>query len=48
MPENLIQNSVLTFAPHDLVGWQQRCAVSFMGQLGTTPSIPLPDSAQRG
>ena len=47
MPENSIQNSVLTFAPHDLVGLVARLR-PFMGQLGTTPSIPLPDSHNAG
>ncbi|MCB0132272.1 MAG: acetamidase/formamidase family protein [Caldilineaceae bacterium] len=47
MPENSIQNSVLTFAPHDLVGLVARLR-PFMGQLGTTPAIPLPDSHNAG
>ena len=47
MPENSIQNSVLTFAPHDLVGLVARLR-PFMGQLGTTPSMPLPDSHNAG
>ncbi|MDH3226887.1 MAG: acetamidase/formamidase family protein, partial [Thermoleophilia bacterium] len=47
MPENSVQNSVLTFAPHDLVGMVGRLR-PFMGQLGTTPAIPMPDSHNAG
>ena len=47
LPEKSIQNSVLTFAPHDLVGIVARLR-PFMGQLGTTPSMPLPDSHNAG
>lgn len=47
MPENSIQNSILTFAPHDLVGLVARLR-PFMGQLGTTPSMPIPDSHNAG
>ena len=47
MPENSIQNSVLTFCPADLVGLVSRLR-PFMGQLGTTPSMPLPDSHNAG
>jgi formamidase len=47
MPENAIQNSILTFAPHDLVGLVARLR-PFMGQLGTTPAIPIPDSHNAG
>ncbi len=47
MPENSIQNSVLIFAPHDLVGLVGRLR-PFMGQLGTTPSIAIPDSHNAG
>jgi acetamidase/formamidase len=47
MPEQSIQNSILTFAPHDLVGLVARLR-PFMGQLGTTPSVPLPDSHNAG
>ena len=47
MPEGSIQNSVLTFAPHDLVGLVARLR-PFMGQIGTTPAIPLPDSHNAG
>ncbi len=47
MPQNSVQNSVLTFAPHDLVGMIARLR-PFLGQLGTTPSIPFPDSHNAG
>lgn len=47
MPENSIQNSILTFAPTDLVGLVGRLR-PFMGQLGTTPAIPMPDSHNAG
>ena len=45
LPENSIQNPILTFAPHDLVGLVARLR-PFMGQLGTTPRF-LPRLAQR-
>jgi acetamidase/formamidase len=47
LPENSIQNPILTFAPHDLVGLVARLR-PFMGQLGTTPAIPFPDSHNAG
>ena len=47
MPVNSVQNSVLTLAQHDLVGMMARLR-PFMGQLGTTPSIPFPDSHNAG
>lgn len=47
MPENSVQNSVLTFAPHDLVGLAARLR-PFLGQLGTTPAIAMPDSHNAG
>ena len=47
MPEKSIQNSILTFAPHDLVGLVGRMR-PFMGQVGTTPSVPIPDSHNAG
>jgi len=47
MPENSIQNPILTFAAHDLMGVVARLR-PFMGQLGTTPSIPMPDSHNAG
>jgi formamidase len=47
MPEHAVQNSILNFAPHDLVGVVARLR-PFMGQLGTTPAIPFPDSHNAG
>ena len=47
LPENSIQNPILAFAPHDLVGLVARLR-PFMGQLGTTPSVPIPDSHNAG
>lgn len=46
-PENSIQNPVVTFAPHDLVGTVARMR-PFLGQLGTTPSKAIPDSHNAG
>lgn len=46
-PPNSIQNSILTFAPHDLVGLAARLR-PFLGQLGTCPAIPFPDSHNAG
>ncbi|WP_409304071.1 acetamidase/formamidase family protein [Peribacillus sp. SCS-155] len=47
IPENSVQNPIVTFAPHDLVGTVARLR-PFLGQLGTTPSRPLPDSHNAG
>jgi acetamidase/formamidase len=47
LPESSIQNPILTFAPHDLVGLATRLR-PFMGQLGTTPAIEMPDSHNAG
>ncbi|MDG1540217.1 MAG: acetamidase/formamidase family protein [Candidatus Thalassarchaeaceae archaeon] len=47
MPQNAIQHSVLTFCPHHLVGLVARLR-PFMGQLGTCPSIAMPDSHNAG
>ena len=47
LPENSIQNPILTFAPHDLVGLVARLR-PFMGQLGTMPAICMPDSHNAG
>lgn len=46
-PQNSIQNPILTFAPHDLVGLVARMR-PFMGQLGTTPAVRIPDSHNAG
>lgn len=46
-PEHSVQNPIVTFAPHDLVGTVARVR-PFLGQLGTTPSRPFPDSHNAG
>ncbi len=46
-PENSVQNPIVTFAPHDLVGTIARLR-PFLGQLGTTPTRPFPDSHNAG
>ncbi|RFU61148.1 acetamidase/formamidase family protein [Peribacillus glennii] len=46
-PEQSIQNPIVTIAPHDLVGTVARMR-PFLGQLGTTPSRPFPDSHNAG
>lgn len=46
-PEGSIQNPVVTFAPHDIVGAMARLR-PFLGQLGTTPSRAIPDSHNAG
>ncbi|MEO2033274.1 MAG: acetamidase/formamidase family protein [Planctomycetaceae bacterium] len=47
IPDNSVQNPVLTFAPHDLVGIAARLR-PFLGQLGTTPAVVMPDSHNAG
>jgi len=47
LPENSVQHPILAFAPHDLVGVVARLR-PFMGQLGTSPSIEMPDSHNAG
>lgn len=47
LPEHSIQNSILKFAPHELVGMLARVR-PFLGQLGTTPAIAMPDSHNAG
>ncbi|MBV9818113.1 MAG: acetamidase/formamidase family protein [Solirubrobacterales bacterium] len=47
LPAGSKQNPILTFAPHDIVGMVGRLR-PFMGQLGTTPSIDMPDSHNAG
>jgi formamidase len=47
LPGHSIQNPILLFAPHDLTGVATRMR-PFMGQLGTTPAIDLPDSHNAG
>jgi formamidase len=46
-PDQSIQNPIVTIAPHDLVGTVARLR-PFVGQLGTTPSRPFPDSHNAG
>jgi formamidase len=46
-PDNSVQNPIVTFAPHDLVGTVARLR-PFLGQLGTTPAQPFPDSHNAG
>ena len=46
-PDNSVQNPILVFAPSDLQGVGTRMR-PFMGQLGTTPSLPFPDSHNAG
>lgn len=46
-PEASIQNSILTFAPHDMPGVIARVR-PFLGQLGTTPARAFPDSHNAG
>lgn len=47
IPDNSKQNPIVNFAPHDLVGSISRVK-PFIGQLGTTPSKPFPDSHNAG
>ena len=46
-PSCSIQHSILLFAPHDLVGTVSRLR-PFLGQLGTTPAVRMPDSHNAG
>lgn len=47
IPEHSVQNPIVTFAPHDIVGAVARVR-PFLGQLGTTPPRPFPDSHNAG
>ena len=47
LPDNSVQNPILTFAPHDIVGLVTRMR-PFLGQIGTSPSATLPDSHNAG
>lgn len=47
LPDASVQHPILTFAPADLAGLIVRMR-PFLGQLGTTPSIPMPDSHNAG
>lgn len=46
-PEQSIQNPIVTFAPHDMPATMARVR-PFLGQLGTTPARPMPDSHNAG
>lgn len=46
-PKNSIQNPIVSLAPSDIVGMVARMR-PFLGQLGTTPSRPFPDSHNAG
>src|SRR3954451_2440229 len=47
LPDNSIQNPILTFAPSDIVGLVTRMR-PFLGQCGTSPSTTMPDSHNAG
>jgi acetamidase/formamidase len=47
LPEHSVQNPILTFAPHHIVGLATRLR-PFLGQLGTSPSGTIPDSHNAG
>lgn len=47
LPDASIQHPILAFAPADMVGVATRLR-PFLGQLGTTPSVPMPDSHNAG
>jgi formamidase len=46
-PESSVQKPILLFAPHDIVGAVARIR-PFLGQLGTTPAVRMPDSHNTG
>lgn len=46
-PDNSIQNPIVVMAPHHLVGLYARMR-PFLGQLGTCPARPFPDSHNAG
>jgi formamidase len=47
LPDASAQNPILTFAAHDIVALATRLR-PFMGQLGTSPSVTMPDSHNAG
>jgi formamidase len=47
LPDNSVQNPILTFAPHDIVAVATRLR-PFLGQIGTSPSTTIPDSHNAG
>jgi acetamidase/formamidase len=47
LPDNSVQHPILTFAQHDIVALATRLR-PFLGQIGTSPSISMPDSHNAG
>ena len=47
LPDQSVQHPILTFAPSDMAGVMVRMR-PFLGQLGTMPSIAMPDSHNAG
>jgi formamidase len=47
LPDNSVQNPILTFAPHDIVALATRLR-PFLGQCGSSPSATIPDSHNAG
>jgi formamidase len=47
LPDNSVQNPILTFAPHDIIALATRLR-PFLGQIGTSPSVTIPDSHNAG
>ncbi|WP_206456368.1 acetamidase/formamidase family protein [Aurantimonas marina] len=47
LPDQSVQHPILTYAPSDMPAVMVRMR-PFLGQLGTTPSTPLPDSHNAG
>lgn len=47
LPGNSVQHPILTYAPADIAAVTVRLR-PFLGQLGTTPSMPMPDSHNAG
>lgn len=47
IPDDSIQNPIVSFAPHDMIGSLSRLR-PFIGQLGTIPSKTFPDSHNAG
>ena len=47
LPDESVQHPILAFAPSDMPGVMVRMR-PFLGQLGTTPSHPMPDSHNAG
>ncbi|MEC5325847.1 MULTISPECIES: acetamidase/formamidase family protein [unclassified Aurantimonas] len=47
LPDQSVQHPILTYAPSDMPAVMVRMR-PFLGQLGTTPSMPLPDSHNAG